>query len=146
MPILDERNAWFAMLRACGKWMRSVLADRVGRRGKHGLILAVCLALLLAAVGAYPGATQETTTSPSCTGCSRSKAVKRPPRKAAHAGPREARPAVNNNGSWSAVATGPCIRTWRWSIDVNNGIISGSRINRTGGGDGGARGAAGGGR
>lgn len=83
---------------------------------------------ILAVPAAHPSLAQEATTAPTCTGCSRPPAVKRPakPHVAAPAKPRAAaRPAVNNEGTWSGASVGPCIPRWTWTIEVNGGVISG---------------------
>jgi len=98
---------------------------------------------LLAVPAAYPSVAQEATTSPTCTGCSRPPAAQRPakPHAAAPAKPRAvARPAVNNEGTWTGASVGPCIPKWTWTIEVNNGVISGKNtsghVARSGAGQG----------
>jgi hypothetical protein len=81
---------------------------------------------------AHPSAAQEATTSPTCTGCARPDVAKRQarpratPRAAPRTPPRSASSrSVSNDGSWAGVSTGPCIPTWRWTLEVGNGAVSG---------------------
>jgi hypothetical protein len=98
---------------------------------RTSLSLAVAL-WALTTVAAPPAAAEEATTAPTCTGCSGAPPAKRqakppkPSRSAPKAAARPAaKPAVDNEGSWSGISKGPCIVTWRWTIQVSNGSISG---------------------
>jgi hypothetical protein len=101
----------------------------------HAARTSIALAFGLCAlttVATYPAAAEEATTAPTCTGCSGAPAVTRhaKPPKPSRSAPKvaarpAAKPAVNNEGSWSGVSKGPCIVTWRWTIEVANGSISG---------------------
>lgn len=76
----------------------------------------------------HPAAAQEATTAPTCTGCSGSQTVKRQskPHKQSRSTPKAApKPAINNEGTWRGVSKGPCIVTWRWTVELSNGSISG---------------------
>jgi hypothetical protein len=42
------------------------------------------------------------------------------------------------DGSWTGVSAGPCIITWHWSLNVNNGVVTGTsnatgHVTRSGG-------------
>ena len=96
------------------------------RMAHAGLGTAFALCVL---VWAYPAPAQEATTEPTCTGCSRGQKAKRSkPDRPARAPKAAARSAVNNEGAWTGVSTGPCIVTWRWSLNVGNGAISGRNV------------------
>lgn len=93
----------------------------------HYRAALACAPLALVLSGPAPATAQEATTAPTCTGCSPG-AVKRSakPRAAVRAAPREtARPAVDNEGRWVGVSTGPCIVTWRWRVKISHGTLSG---------------------
>jgi hypothetical protein len=93
---------------------------------KTGASLALAC---LVVIGPAPSVAQEATTAPTCTGCSRTPVVKRTPkpRAAVRAAPRAAAPvAVSADGRWAGVSTGPCIPTWRWTLQVSDGVVSGS--------------------
>jgi len=109
--------------------------------------VSACIAIAVWVLGTIlvaPSIAEEATTPPTCTGCSGSGVVKHrsKPQRSVRASPKAAaravtnRPAINNDGSWSGVSTGPCIVTWRWSLDVINGTISGRKttgqVSRTG--------------
>ena len=95
---------------------------------------AACLALAVLAIAptlVQPSAAEEATTAPTCTGCSRAPAVKhhakpqRAPRVAARS---PARAAVNNDGAWSGMSSGPCIPNWKWTLGISGGAISGHNV------------------
>jgi hypothetical protein len=99
--------------------------------------IGACLALacfILIGPAVDRSAAQEATTAPTCTGCSRAPVVKRTPKPRAApraaprtpAGPAAARTAVSADGRWAGVSTGPCIPTWRWTLQVSDGVVSGS--------------------
>jgi hypothetical protein len=93
------------------------------------LIAATALALFASSPWVVqPSAAEEATTAPTCTGCSRAPAAKHraKPQRASRAAARPAaKPAVNNDGAWDGVSRGPCIVTWKWTIGVSGGIITG---------------------
>jgi hypothetical protein len=120
---------------------------RGAREAVFRMSLSVAVALsTLTTFSVHPAAAEEATTAPTCTGCSGSQAVKtrsKPPRESRSAPRRTrsapkpaAKPGINNEGSWSGVSKGPCIVTWRWTVEVTNGSISGKNttghVSRTG--------------
>jgi hypothetical protein len=113
----------------------------------YGLACAGAACFIL--MGLVHSGAQEATTSPTCTGCARPDVAKRQakPRAAPRAAPRESSAprmpsrsapsrSVNNDGRWAGVSTGPCIPTWRWTLQVGNGAVSGrnttGQISRSG--------------
>lgn len=72
---------------------------------------------------------QEAGTSPTCTGCSGSTSERTTPRDKKVTSERRARPraerAVSNDGAWAGVSTGDCIITWKWTVTVSNGVMTG---------------------
>lgn len=115
--------------------------------GRSTRTTAACVALALFAMNpifVQPSVAEEATTSPTCTGCSRAPAAKRhaKPERAPRAAARPAaRAAVNNEGAWSGVSTGPCILTWKWTIGVSGGAITGHKVSGSVARTGAARGA-----
>lgn len=104
-----------------------------------GCLARLALACCLLGVPAWPSVAQEATTAPTCTGCSKAGKPPAKPRAAARAAPKAAaRSVVNNEGAWSGTSSGPCIMTWRWTIHISNGTISGNKVsgNITRGGSG----------
>ena len=110
------------------------------RLRRHGgaLRMFACLGIAswaLLAPSVIPSAAEEATTAPTCTGCSRPNVVKHQSRSrgsARSSSRTRAQPVANrarldNEGAWAGVSTGPCIMTWRWSIDISNGAISGAK-------------------
>ena len=97
-----------------------------------GCLARLALACLLLGVP-YPSAAQEATTAPTCTGCSKAGKPAKPRAAAPRAAPRTparapaARSVVDNDGTWTGSSSGPCIMTWRWTIQIGNGTISGNR-------------------
>ena len=94
----------------------------------------------LATLCVHPTAAQEATTAPTCTGCSGSPSVKRQPkpvkpatrqskpvRQSRSVSKPAARPGIDNEGTWSGVSKGPCILTWRWTVQISNGSLSGEK-------------------
>ena len=95
------------------------------------IVVGRTLALLFAVwclitVGAVA---QEAGTAPTCTGCGGSNSERTRPRDKKVTSERTARPraerAVSNDGAWAGVSTGDCIMTWRWTITVSNGVMTG---------------------
>jgi hypothetical protein len=120
------------MARFCD-WSAESTDAVVAAPRRAGAIACVALALLATAPGfVQPSTAEEATTAPTCTGCSRAPAVKRqakPQRAAARPARREpARAAVNNDGAWSGVSSGPCIPNWKWTLGIGGGAITGHNV------------------
>ena len=107
----------------------------------RGCLARLALACCLLGVPAYPSVAQEATTAPTCTGCSKSRqATRQAARCRRPAAPKAAARVVNNEGTWAGASSGPCIMTWRWTIHISNGAITGNKtsgnITRSGSGRG----------
>src|SRR5262249_13035251 len=108
---------------------RSWTSGRIVSRAFQSILVA---AGLLALVAGHEVVAEEAGTSPTCTGCdggpqegavhpAKRPAPSKPPRPIVKAGPT-----VNFDGAWSGVSSGHCILTWHWTIQVRNGVVSGS--------------------
>src|SRR5262245_46168938 len=116
------------------------LSSRRGRSDScifHGRVVSRAFQSILAAVGflmmvaGHEVVAEEAGTSPTCTGCEGpSQGSLHPVKPPAPSKPRrpivKAGPPVNFDGSWSGVSIGPCVLTWRWTIQIRNGVVSGS--------------------
>lgn len=113
---------------------RGPIRGRVVSRAFRAVLAAAGLLVMCAG---YEVVAEEAGTSPTCTGCdgssqgspSRPKTFHPKPSASKKAKPVAARALVSSNGSWSGASTGPCIPTWPWTLQVSNGVISGSGTN-----------------
>jgi hypothetical protein len=132
------------------------LVDRSGNASegaaawrKQSWRAAACFAIGLWALATFavrPSVAQEATTAPTCTGCTPSKAAKpkskpRKPERVSRARAPVTTGRVASEGSWRGASTGPCIPTWRWTIGIESGSISGDKTTGRVSSNGQARGA-----
>jgi len=110
----EQSRAWRSSRAGVGRAFRSTVA---------------AVALLMAAAG-QPVIAEEAGTVPTCTGCDGPPPAAvhpaKPPAPGKPPKPAPAGPTTSYDGSWSGVSVGSCIITWRWTVQVRNGIVSGS--------------------
>jgi hypothetical protein len=100
-------------------------------RGRGAIISGVLAASILVIGCLIPrgAAAEEAGTAPTCTGCSGSSSESaKPIGRRTFSGRRNpsTEAALRNEGAWEVTATGSCIMTWKLTINVSNGTISGS--------------------
>jgi hypothetical protein len=101
-----------------------------GPVGGASLSILAAAALLMMVAG-HAVVAEEAGTLPTCTGCEGPSPgalhPAKPPAPGKPAKPSPAAgPSTNYDGSWSGVSSGACILTWRWTVQVRNGVVSGS--------------------
>lgn len=134
---LRDKRAGGLRCRRCRTELRLIAENRnMTKRRFLSLSLSLAIAgLIIVPIDSYQVSAEQAATSPTCTGCSgsqtkRSREAKPRPQKAhRERNVSSARPGgglASYNGTWAGLSTGHCIPNYNWTIDVNNGVVSGS--------------------